>query len=89
MQPENYARCSLLPLAAHLTRPLMIVQGLLDDNVYPAHALRLSAALLAAGRPHTLLALPGTDHRNDRPGIGEALLIAERDFFRRELRAAG
>jgi dipeptidyl-peptidase-4 len=66
----------------------MLVQGLLDDNVFPAHTLRLSAALLAAGRPHTLLPLPGTGHRNDRPGTGDALLLAERDFLRRELHAA-
>lgn len=38
------------------------VLGLADDNVVAAHTLRLSAALTAAGRPHTVLPLPGVTH---------------------------
>jgi dipeptidyl-peptidase-4 len=33
-----------------------------DDNVVVAHTLRMSAALLAAGRPHQVLPLSGTTH---------------------------
>ncbi|MDX6327392.1 MAG: dipeptidyl-peptidase 4, partial [Nocardioidaceae bacterium] len=43
---DVYDRNSLIPLAPGLTRPLMIIHGLADDNVYPAHALALSGALL-------------------------------------------
>lgn len=57
-----YARASLIDDAPRLERPLMLIHGLLDDNVYPAHTMRLSAALLAAGRPHTVLPLPGASH---------------------------
>jgi len=42
-----------------LRRPLLLIHGLADDNVFPLHALRLSATLLAAGRPHTVLPIPG------------------------------
>ena len=56
-----YADNSLLPLAPELTRPLLLIHGLADDNVVAAHSLQLSSALLAAGKPHELLALVGRD----------------------------
>ena len=60
--PEAYDRSSLLLDAPNLTRPLLLVHGLADDNVVPAHTLRLSSALLAAGRPHRVLPLSATTH---------------------------
>ena len=57
--PAVYERNSLLPLAARLSRPLLLVHGLVDDNVFAVHTLSLSGALLAAGRPHSVLPLPG------------------------------
>jgi dipeptidyl-peptidase-4 len=57
-----YERNALPPDAANLERPLMIIHGLADDNVVVAHSLRLSSALVSAGRPHTLLPLPGVTH---------------------------
>jgi dipeptidyl-peptidase-4 len=62
VHPQVYERNSLAPDAASLARPLMIIHGLADDNVVVAHSLRLSSALVAAGRPHTLLPLPGVTH---------------------------
>ncbi|QMU73276.1 prolyl oligopeptidase family serine peptidase [Streptacidiphilus sp. P02-A3a] len=85
VQPENYQRSSLLPHAHRLSRPLLLVHGLADDNVYPAHTLRLSAALLAAGRPHRVLPLPGVGHQLARSGVADQLLRAELDFFRSTL----
>ncbi len=60
--PEGYDRCSTITEAASLTRPLLLVHGLADDNVVVAHSLRMSAALLAAGRPHQVLPLSGATH---------------------------
>ena len=85
--PEAYDRSSLLPLAAGLTRPLLLVHGLLDDNVHPQHSLQLSRALAAAGRDHELLLLPGVTHVAWQPEIIEQLLAAHVRFFRRWLRA--
>ncbi|MFF3787017.1 prolyl oligopeptidase family serine peptidase [Streptomyces sp. NPDC001933] len=82
--PENYERNSLLAEAAGLTRPLMLVHGLADDNVAVAHMLRFSAALLAAGRPHTVLPLSGAGHLVTREAAGNLLLL-ERDFLRKSL----
>ncbi|MFD7533219.1 MULTISPECIES: prolyl oligopeptidase family serine peptidase [unclassified Streptomyces] len=82
--PENYERNSLLREAAGLTRPLMLVHGCADDNVTVAHMLRFSAALLAAGRPHTVLPLSGAGHRVAGAAAGDLLLL-ERDFLRKSL----
>jgi dipeptidyl-peptidase-4 len=61
-RPDVYERNSLIDDAPNLTRPLLIIHGLADDNVVVAHSLRLSSALVAAGRPHALLPLPGVTH---------------------------
>jgi dipeptidyl-peptidase-4 len=60
--PEVYAHNSLIDDAPNLCRPLLIIHGLADDNVVVAHSLRLSSALVAAGRPHALVPLPGVTH---------------------------
>lgn len=61
-RPDVYERNSLINDAPNLTRPLLIIHGLADDNVVVAHSLRLSSAMVAAGRPHALLPLPGVTH---------------------------
>lgn len=60
--PEAYRRSSLLTWAPRLTRPLLLVHGTADDNVWFLHSLRLSDALLRQGTRHELLALPGLAH---------------------------
>jgi dipeptidyl-peptidase 4 len=84
-EPENYDRCSLLTYAAGLRRPLMLIQGLADDNALAANTLRLSAALLAAGRPHTVLPLPGTTHMVTDENVFANMLHLQVDFLRRSL----
>ncbi|MFG2630475.1 prolyl oligopeptidase family serine peptidase [Streptomyces sp. NPDC048473] len=83
--PENYERSSLLSEAAGLTRPLMLVHGLADDNVAVAHMLRFSAALLAAGRSHTVLPLSGAGHLVTQEETVSNLLLLERDFLKKSL----
>lgn len=80
-----YEASSLIPLAAGLTRPLLIIHGLADDNVVAAHTLRLSSALLAAGRPHSVLPLTGVTHMTPQEVVAENLLRAELDFFTEHL----
>ncbi|MFF7246931.1 prolyl oligopeptidase family serine peptidase [Embleya sp. NPDC008237] len=83
--PERYAACSPLAEAAQLSRPLLLVHGLADDNVFPANTLRLSAELLAAGRPHEVLLLPDTGHAPSDENLFEKLLLHQLDFLRRHL----
>ena len=82
---EVYERNSLLADASNLVRPLMLIHGLADDNVVAAHTLRLSAALLAAGRRHTVLPLSGVTHMTPQEVVAENLLLLQLDFIKRAL----
>jgi dipeptidyl-peptidase-4 len=81
--PGPYEKASVIGDAAKLERPLLLIHGLADDNVYPVHTMRFSAALLAAGRPHTVLPLPGASHMP--PDVD--LLTPELRFLQEALRA--
>ncbi len=63
----------------------MIIHGLADDNVVAAHTLRLSSALLAAGRPHTVLPLSGVTHMTPQEEVAENLLLLQVDFVKKSL----
>jgi dipeptidyl-peptidase-4 len=84
-EPANYERGWLIPNAGRLIRPLMLIHGLSDDNVVVAHTLRFSAALLAAGRDHTVLPLTGATHMANDETVAENLLLLELEFIRRAL----
>lgn len=79
---EPYDRSSLLPDAAQLQRPLLLIHGLADDNVVAAHTLRLSSALLAAGRPHSVLPLSGVTHMASQDVVAENLMLLQVRFLR-------
>jgi dipeptidyl-peptidase-4 len=83
--PDAYAASSLLRDVEKLTRPLMLIHGLADDNVVVAHTLRLSAGLLAAGRPHVVLPLSRVTHMTPQEDIAENLLLLQADFLRQAL----
>ena len=79
--PEAYTRTSLLELAGDLTRPLLLICGLADDNVFAAHTLQLSQALFEAGRSHQVLPLPGVTHMTPQEQVAENLLLLQRAFL--------
>jgi len=53
--------------------------------VFVAHTLRLSAALLGAGYPHTVLPLSGVTHMASQETVAENLLLLQLDFLRQSL----
>jgi dipeptidyl-peptidase-4 len=81
--PDGYAHGSLIADAPNLRRPLLLIHGMRDDNVLPVHSMKLSEALLAAGRPHTVLPLPGASHQG---GAVANLWEFELAFLRESLR---
>jgi dipeptidyl-peptidase 4 len=81
-EPDVYRRNSLLEDAPKLERPMMIIHGLADDNVVVAHSLRLSRALLEAGRPHVFLPLSGITHMAAEEVVAENLLVLQVRFLR-------
>jgi dipeptidyl-peptidase-4 len=79
--PAAYDASSLLTRAPALDRPLLIIHGLADDNVLAANTLQLSSALLAAGRPHSVLPLSGVTHMTPQEVVTENLMRLEVEFF--------
>ena len=81
LDPAVYERNSIISDTPQLDRPLMLIHGFADDNVTIAHSLRLSQALMAAGRKHTFLPLTGITHMTNDETVAENLLILQRDFL--------
>jgi len=64
----------------------MIVHGMADDNVFVAHALRLSQALLKAGKPHEFVPLVATTHMTPADeDVAENLLRLQVDWLHEQL----
>jgi dipeptidyl-peptidase-4 len=87
--PESqaaYDEASLIPLAKNLSRPLMLVHGTADDNVYYRHTLKLSNALFRAGKDFEAVALPGVTHMYSAdPVVMERLWTKTVGFFKKHL----
>jgi dipeptidyl-peptidase-4 len=84
-QPEVYERNSVLHEVASLERPILLIHGLADDNVYVAHSLKLSAALFEAGRFHELVLIPNATHMTRSNAVTENILRVQLDFLTRTL----
>lgn len=80
-----YRDGSCLTWAAELKRPLLLIHGTRDDNVFFRHTLRLTDALLRAGREFEVLPLPGFTHMVPDPVVAEQRWQRTAAFFRRHL----
>jgi len=91
--PLAYQVTSLLDdperAVATTIRPLLIIHGLADDNVFVAHSLRLSSALLAAGYPHSVLPLSGITHMTSQETVAENMLLFQVAFLKQALGLSG
>jgi dipeptidyl-peptidase-4 len=92
--PDAYERSAVVLPDGRLVGPdpqgceaapaeLMVVHGLVDDNVLVAHSLRLTEALHAAGRPFTFLPLTNATHMASDPQVTARLLDAQVEFLAR------
>ena len=83
---KGYRESSLLPLASRLDRRLLIVHGMIDENVHFRHTARLMNALNSAQKRYDLLIFPDERHlprgEDDRRTM-EARLV---EFFDRALK---
>ncbi len=82
----GYAASNVLTYADQLTRPLLLVHGTADDNVYFVHSLRLVDALFKAGKDFEFLPLPGKTHMVADPESMIRLQQRAMGFFERELK---
>jgi dipeptidyl-peptidase-4 len=83
--PEAYRVSSVLSYADQTRRPLLLIHGLTDDNVYFQHTLQLADALYRAGKPYELLPMLGT-HMISDPLVKLRQQERIMEFFARTLR---
>lgn len=84
---EVYKANSLLTYAGKLERPLLLLHGTSDDNVYFRHSLRLVDTLFRAGKDFEILPLSGLTHMVPDPQVMEALHGRIARFLKRNLGA--
>lgn len=58
----GYATQASQAVAHRITGRLLLIHGEMDDNVHPAHTLRVADALLKAGREFEMLIVPDAGH---------------------------
>ena len=85
--PQGYEAANVLTHAPGLTRPLLIIHGTVDDNVYFTHSLKLVDTLFRSGRPFEFLPLAGTTHMVPDPIVTRRLYGRIMSFFDQTLRA--
>ena len=69
----GYDDSSVLTWAPKLSRPLLVIHGTADDNVYFAHAIKMSDAMFRAGVHHEFLPLTGFTHMVADPAVLKSL----------------
>jgi dipeptidyl-peptidase-4 len=89
LNPRGYDASSVLTWAEHLERPLLVIHGTADDNVYFMHSLKLCDALFRAGRDFEFLPLPGFTHMVPDPVVTARLYGRIMHFFERHLAPGG
>jgi dipeptidyl-peptidase-4 len=81
----GYERASELNKAETMTGQLLIIHGMIDENVHFRHTARMLTALTEARRQYSLLCLPETRHMPR--GFNVLAMIAQRrsEFFLQHL----
>ena len=64
--PEGYRDSSVLTRVDRMRGKLLVIHGMLDENVHFRHTARLATALIGAARPFALLPLPDERHSSRR-----------------------
>jgi dipeptidyl-peptidase-4 len=84
--PRGYKDSSALTRADRLEGALLIVHGMVDENVHFRHTARLIAALVAAGKPFECLPLPESRHGTRREADRRYLIERTAQYFETHLR---
>ncbi|MEZ6211747.1 MAG: DPP IV N-terminal domain-containing protein [Phycisphaerales bacterium] len=80
-EDRAYKASSVLTYVGGLERPLMIIHGTADDNVYFVHALADERCADAGGEAHEFVVLPGFTHMVTEPAMVEAMYGRMMGFF--------
>ena len=82
---DAYRVSNVTTYASELRRPLLLIHGLTDDNVYAQHTLQLIDALFMAGKPYEFMPMLGTHVISD-PDVRRNQQQRVMSFFARTLR---
>jgi dipeptidyl-peptidase-4 len=82
---RGYEAASVLTYAKRLERPLLIVHGTVDDNVYFLHSMKLCDALFRSGKSFEFLPLAGFTHMVPEPLVTARLYHRIEGFFEAHL----
>ncbi|MEM1177386.1 MAG: DPP IV N-terminal domain-containing protein [Acidobacteriota bacterium] len=83
--PEAYTVSNVTTYAEKLDKPLLIIHGTADDNVYFVHGLKMSNSLFEAGKNHDFLTLSGQTHMVTEPTVVERMYGRMIDHFKAHL----
>ncbi len=85
LNPQGYTESSVIHHVGTMTGKLLLVHGLIDENVHFRHTARLINALIRARKPYDLLLFP--DERHMPRKIEDRVFMEEqiRDYFVRNL----
>jgi dipeptidyl-peptidase-4 len=72
--------------AASPARPLLLIHGTADDNVYLVHSLKFAEAMARAGRPMEFMPLIGQTHMISDPDTAAVVAKRTAEFLREHLR---
>jgi dipeptidyl-peptidase-4 len=83
--PQGYQDSSVIQHVDNLRGKLLLVHGLIDENVHFRHTARLINALIAARKPYDLLLFP--DERHMPRSLADRVFMEEqvRDYFLKHL----
>ncbi len=84
-QSKAYEVSSLLGYVKDAKRPILLIHGTADDNVYFLHTLKLSDAMFKAGKPHSVLPLTNFTHMVPEPLVTQRLYERIATWFKETL----
>jgi dipeptidyl-peptidase-4 len=79
--PAGYERSSVMAHVDNLQGELLLIHGLIDENVHFRHTARLINALIKARKPYNLMILPDARHSPRSPADRLYLEEGIRNFF--------
>jgi dipeptidyl-peptidase-4 len=83
--PRGYAEGSVMHYVENITGKLLLIHGLIDENVHFRHTARLINALVCARKPYDLVLFPDERHGPRKPADRIYLEERIRDYFLQHL----